>query len=303
MSDVKDRLKDQPPFIDEEGEPQAEPEEVEEVEEAEPKVEGAEDETPPETTEEEKKDRTGEQFEKLTVSNKKLNEENKKLKEEARKLAREGAVSTLIQEEPQPPQFDWSKMLTNTPPPQQLYPNMTNQEVKNVFNELVDDSGYVNTDLLKETLEKANKDSKMAKEEIEKLREEVKYSKRSMDDFQRSQIAKEVHQSYPELDPDSDGFNPDYFEAVRDRMVANMAKGQPEDFMGSAKSLYSRYTKMKKEDKKKTEEQQNAIAQINATGADASGKRRDFGNHDELVSAVRLGTKGALAERLKRSGY
>jgi len=306
---IVERLKDQPPFIKADDPADDSVEEVEE-EKAEPKVEGEETKAEVKTTEEkeekeekeDKKDRTTKQFEKLTKSNKELKKENEKIKEEARKMATEGAVSSLTPEPEEQPKYNWDQMLVNQPPPAGLYPNLGQKQVKDVFEGLIDDQGYVNTDLLKETLEKANHEVSEAKKEAERAHQEVKANKKSMDDFQRTQIAREVHGEYPELDPDNEDFNPDFFEAVRDKMIANLAKGQPEDFMGAAKSLFKRYT-MKKEEKKAVEDQQNAIAQINATKTGDTSSRRKFGEHEELVEAVRANKKGALAERLKRSGY
>ena len=310
-----DRLKNQLPYTDEEGKVTEEKPEEEEVR-AEPKAEGEEDKAPVKTTDEEEKElpkeakeRTKEQFEKLKESNKKLKEENDKVKEEARKFAKEGVVSSLIpdvEQKPQAPQqYDWNKMTTNQLPPSAMFPNLTQKDVKSVFNDLVDSEGYVNSDLLKESLENANKQIEETKRENQRLKQEIQSARRSMDDFQRSQIAREVHKKYPELNPDSEEeeFNPAFFEAVRDKMIANLAKGLPEDFMGSATALYGRYKKVKKSEKEEQKKQQDAIAQINATGDKGSAASRNYGDHEELVKAVQQGKKGALAERLKRSGF
>jgi len=312
---VSDRLKNQPPYEDEKGEVTDEKpeEEVKEEVKAEPKVEGAEDKEEVKTTEEElpkdAKERTKEQFDKLKESNKKLKEENEKAKAEARKYAKEGLVSSLVPDEPkqpqpaQQPQYNWDRMVTKQVPPSSLYPDMSKKDVKNVFDSLVDDQGYVDSGLLKETLESTNTQIARQKQENERLRQQLNQTNRKMDDFQRSQTAREVHDKHPQLNPDSDQFNPKYFEATRDKMVANLAKGLPEDFMGSADSLAEVYVKKETKEEKESKKKKDAIAQINATGTEGSSGRRDFGDHEELVKAVQYGKKGALAERLKRSGY
>ena len=316
---IKDRLKDQPPFVNEEGKPVAEKpkeepvvEEAEIVEEpkeepkAEPKVEGADDKAEPT---EEPKERTKKQFEKLTQSNKNLKKENDKIKDEARKMAKEGLVSTLVQEQPKAPAYDWDKMVTNKVPPAQLYSNLTQKDVKTTMDELVDDQGYVNTDLLKETLNNANRQVQTARVETAQLRQQVNNKLRSIDDFQRTEVARRVHRKFPQLDPDSDKFIPEYYEDTRDKMISNLAKGLPEDFMGSAEKFSKRYItkeEPKEEEpkvKKSQKEQQAAISQINATGTKVKSSQRPYGKHAELVKAVQQGKKGALAERLKRSGF
>jgi len=272
---------------------------------AEPKVEGAETKEEPKT--DEKKDRTKKQFKKLTKSSKKLKKENDKLKDEARRFSKEGPVASLmpdVPDTPKAPKFNWDKMLTKTPPPAQQFSNLSQKEVKDVMANITDEDGYVNTDLLKDELNKANSVAQQAQRSAQMAMEEAKKSKRQFDDFQRTEIARKVHKDFPELDPDNSDveFNAPYWEAVRNQVLANLTSGKQEGFYDAAEKLKSRYA-MKKAEKKEVKEQQDSIRQINASGTKAKAQTRTpFGEKDTLVKATRAGEKGALGERLKRAG-
>ena len=301
MSDLKDRLAKQPPFTDEE-EVKEEPKEENEGEIVEPAA----------TTEEPAEEPVEEPTEEKALDNSKNPERTKeyidklkkdldKAKDEARRVAKEGVVPSVIEEQPKP-EFNWDQMLTKQAPPAQEFPGMSQKQVKDVFEGLVDEEGYVSTDLLKDELRKAHSQTQAAMDEAKKARQEAQMSRRTMDDFQRTQIAKDVHKKFDELNPDGEDFNPEYFEAVRDKMISNLAKGQPEDFMGAAEGLFERYT-MTKKDKEKAKETTNAAAQINATGSKGQTVARgQYGDEAELKEAMWRNKKGAVAERLKRAG-
>lgn len=310
--DILKRLGNQPPYTNEKGQVVEEKpvEEVQEVEEViEPEVR---EETPVVS------DRTKEQFQKLTSSNQELNAENEKLKqelqeleakkEEARKFAQNGFESGLDNRldnriDNRTPQPYWNQMITNQVPSANQFDGMSQKQVNDVFKSLVDDDGYVNTDLLKDELMKAQRATQIAIAEAQRARQEAQLSRKSFDDFQRNSVAKQVHKEHPALDPDGDKFNPDYYDFVKGEMLNQLMRGEQEDFSKAANKWASKFEKEEPMIKKsESVKKANAAAQINATNPQ-KGPRGYQTDQADLIKAVRTGKKGALAERLRRSGF
>jgi dynactin complex subunit len=302
MDDISQRLKNQPPYADDQKEeqPQEEPQEEQPQEET------------PENPQEQPVDqavseRTKEQFTKLTHSNSTLKEQNDQLNEEVERLRQE-ALSYQSNgfmpqyPEPVPPpqpippiQYPW---LVNTPPSPAQYPDLSKKQINDVFSNLQDENGYVNIDAVKEALKEAQDTAKRAQQEAERARRESQEQKKTFDDFQRNSTAKLVHSEYPELDANNkDDFNPTFYEAVRNEMLNQLVHTGQEDFMAAAKKWAPHYAKKEKS------KQQEALKQINATQPVAASQRDSKAVDDDLIMRVRRGQKGALEERLKRAGF
>lgn len=316
MSDILKRLSNQPPFPsgdDKENAAQEESVQQKEGDITGEKEENRKDNTDDQeaktvevsTTEEkqhddelpqEVKERTKQQFEKLK-------ENNKKLSEELQRYKNKDVLSSLYPEIPdisdKPYAQYFEKALTNTPPPKSDYPNLSQEQINEVFNRLVDDQGYVDVALLREELEKRQRKEKQLEEEIARLRETVNETKRSVEEYQRSEYMKAVHKKYPEIDPTSPQFNGHMWEAVRNEILGQWITQGKEDVESACEKWRAiLYPKKGNED-----EEMERKMQINAIPTRSSSTATDWGDEEYLIEAVRKGKKGALRERLRRAGY
>jgi hypothetical protein len=308
MSDNTDpniikRLENQPPYQDEQ--PKEEPVVEETPEEESPKEEIVEEVEEKEEVVEEKleekpdsKKRTQEQFEKLKNS-------NNKLKEALEVEKKKNILDSLIPETPQPNIPQPTPAATNIIPQAQNYPGLSQKQINESFTSLVDDQGYVDSGLLIETLNDLKERTKQAEDRATKAEQRSEQSVRDFDSFQRNEIMKEVHAKYPKLDPENEEFDERFWKYVRNEVVDQWMNGRPTDVMGAAQegfdTLYG--AEMKKADKIKLEQAETAKKNINALGSSQTSQRETYGDHDTLVRATQKGVKGALAERLRKSGY
>jgi hypothetical protein len=228
----------------------------------------------------EKKDRTTEQFEKLTKANQELKAELEKAKQ-----AREESVLDSLKPKAMNPDFAGIPGLPG---------NLTPSEKK----KLIDESGYLNADVLEQTIAEANKRAEQAEKDAKMARDNfVKY--------EETQQTKAAHEKYPELDPHSDSFDKDYYDLVKNEVFVQMARGE-KDLLKAAAKIKKLYQSKVVEDKKAVvqEDQTDQKQQINA-GKASSNRSGAYETTDDsdLIRATRKGKKGALAERLKRAGY
>lgn len=254
---------------DKEQDTNVEKQEIENEEGEEAKDEGLPDEV---------SERTREQFEKL----KKQNSELKKQLENKQEDQQEELPSILDSLRP--------SQQVNIPP--QNYSNLNKKEVEQIKNSFIDKDGYVNTDLLQKELQAANARAKKAEMEAQMTREEVRR-------FEESRQVREAHEKYPQLDPKSKDFDKDFYDLVKNEMVAQMLRGES-DLIGAAKKV-SKFFAKKQPQSEPEDKQKEKKKQINATAktADRGNQYTDM----DLVQATRQNVKGALAERLKRAGY
>jgi hypothetical protein len=299
-SKIVDRLKNQPPFPEETpeeppAEPQPEPETPPEA-----PVEPVEETKPPEETEDEQKKRTQEQFEKL----KEHNAELKRQLDEA-KTPKKNALDALIPENPPP-------STTNVIPTPQQYPTLSPKEIKDTFAGLIDENGYVDTGLLKETLVGLQRAKEEAEKRVVEAETRVKNVERKQADFERKQIMKEVHAVYPRLDPENAGseepdkkFSQTFYDLFQGEIMHQWSTVGTADPMKVAEKvsgiLYGQG--MTKADKEKAEKAELAKKNINATSVKPASTHETYKDKDELIKATQQGKRGALAERLARSGY
>lgn len=298
---IVNRLSKFPPFEDEEEvvdkpieEPQEESDEVKE--EMPPVVPEAEAET--EVTEE------------VALENSKNPERTKKyidkLKDEVQTEKRKNILESLV---PTPPPVipsapKWPQPpITNVMP--QTFPGVSQGQINETFKGLVDENGYVDTGLLIGTLKELQEKNKQAEERAVKAEETTKNAVKNFDDFQRNQIMKDVHAKFPTLDPDNENFDEKLWKYVRNEVVDQWMNGKPTDVMAAAQEGMDTLhpVDMKKADREKLEQVETAKKNINASKASQTSQRGNYGDHEALIQATRLGKKGALAERLLKSGY
>lgn len=235
---------------------------------------------------EEAKDRTKEQFEKLKKHNQELSEKVKNL---------EGY------RQPQP-----SVLESLRPPsqPQQVpssqYKHLNQQQVDSIQKELVkkgkDGYDYVDTNLLQQRLQTADQRAKRA--EMRAQRTEEKLTR-----LEETQQMRDTYSQFPQLDPNGNKFDSNFYNLVRGELMNQAMRGE-KDLQKAATTVNSALSSYKTSDKKESQEPKKDTKkaqkqQINASG---SAGRTDV-DFDQLRRESLQGKKGAIAERLKRSGY
>jgi len=290
---IVDRLSKLPPYDEEQSQPENE---IIENEDTNEEVE-VKDEPKEEVTEDE------------ALQNSKNPERTKKyidkLKEEVQVEKKKNILDSLVTPIPsvEAPQYP-EPPITNKIPQSQQYPGLSQTQVSETFKGLVDENGYVDSGLLVNTLKGLQEQAKTANERAQKAEEENKQRGRKFDDFERNQIMREVHKEYPKLDPENEEFDERLWKFVRNEVIDQWMNGKPTDVMSAARegsdTLYGNMKKAEKEQIVKTEE---AKKNINALGNKQASSRDTYSDQNELVKATQLGKKGALAERLARSGY
>jgi hypothetical protein len=245
-------------------------------------------------------ERTKEQFEKLKEHNAEL---KKKLEEQ--NLPKKNALDSLY---PEPPQYPLPPTTNVVPTPQQ-FPNLTPREIKDVFSGLVDSQGYVDSGLLIQTLKETDQRAKSAEEELKTTREELKQVGRKQDDFERKQVMKEVHSTFPKLDPenaltedDFRRFDQNFYDLFQGEIMRQWTNAGSADPLRVAQKVSDILYGVKKADKEKAEAAETAKKNINATTVKPTSTASNYKDKDELISATRKGSHGALMERLNRIG-
>ncbi|MCC7571444.1 hypothetical protein KO465_09045 [Candidatus Micrarchaeota archaeon] len=241
---------------------------------------------PDETTE-----RTREQFEKLKESNQKLKEELERAKTQP-----QPSVLDSLRPPPQLPQFSANQ-----------FSHLDQQQVDQVSEQLInkgeDGFDYVNTNALKSALKEANDRARRAEESARMAAERFNR-------FEETAQIREAYSKFPQLDPNSDKFDSTFYNNVRDKLIAQAFRGEKDLVKAATEvgSLYSPKEPIKEQKEEEVKQPQEADTQsqtkkeqIMATGNSAG--RYTGADFDALKAGTMRGKKGALAERLRRSGY
>lgn len=353
---IVDRLSKLPPFVDDSGQvvgtPVEEPQEPQEPQESQEPQEDVEDEqlvdtskTAEEVNQEQiKNEVTEEVTEEEALANSKQPERTKKYIEKLKKQNEEIKRGSILESlNPEPPEFVEDQNNGKITPTTNVIPNasqfsgVSQQEINNAFKEIMDENGFVDRGLLNSTIGGLiEKNQKMALE-LEEQKKENKKTVRMVDDFQREQVMKQIHEKYPKLNPENTGegvpedkrFDDRLWQYVHKEMVSHWVREaesgkvvNPNDKNEQAKLVESLTQKgmdllsedllndegevdpsrlMNKKDKAKAEEALNAKINIGAIGSKQTSQR-SWDDHDTLVKATMRGDKGALAERLRRAG-
>ena len=225
-------------------------------------------------------EKTRQQFEKLKRHNKELKEKLSKFEESSDVF---GAYTKM-----QSPKYQQPVSATNdviSPKP---------AKVEKEMRKFVDDEGNVDIDLLNQTLTAAEKRAL----EADKRAAEAQ---RRVEEFEITYQAREMYKEFPELNPKSNNFNPEYFDIVKKDLLAQLVETGRQDGMKAAK----KYIKYFRESPKKKEIEAQKVNRENASlSLSQSGKGRSYSAVEDAELRKRSRTESAaLWERLKRSGY
>lgn len=215
------------------------------------------------------KDRTAEQFAKLTEANKRLKEENEKLK---------GGTAT--------------KSVFESLRPEQNFPNVPEQTAQEIADQLFDEQGYLDPGLLNKKLKQAEEIAKQASQAAQTAQQQLRT-------YEETQKTKELYKEYPQLDPNGDSFDPDFFSRVRNELIGQLMQGK-EDPLEAARVVDKAFSQTSN-NKAQVQEAKNLKQQASSDLGTSQGASAPV-DHDYLVEETRKGNSNALAERLRRIG-
>ncbi len=184
--------------------------------------------------------------------------------------------------------------------PQQAFPNLTPTQVQEVENSLVDQNGFVDVNRLNLMLKEANDRAKQAEAKADQADARVQ-------NFEETAQVRAAHAKYPSLDPhNTEGFDPKFYEAVRNELVGQMMNGK-RDIVEAADKVSQWFqpkvdvSKAKeeavKEYKEKVTKRDQATSISGARGQEIPSER------EELIEKTKQGDNLALYKRLQASGY
>lgn len=232
------------------------------------------------------KERTKEEFEKLKAKNKEL----------AEKLA-----ALEPQAEVERPSFFNAPLPTITPA---QYQGVSQQEIDQKVQSLVDENGYLDVERLKVELRQASEAKKIAEE----ARQESLRTRQEVEKINHTREVAETYKEYPELDPENESFDPKFYDMVSNQIYGQIMKGKKQDFLSAAKhvatSLYDpKALKAQEATAKQQVREESKVNRVAATTSVGQGKGQPLPvNHEELVDQSRKGSMDAIYKRLQASG-
>lgn len=160
--------------------------------------------------------------------------------------------------------------------------------------ELMDEQGYVNTDVLTQRLKRADEAEARANEALRRAQEAVQ----KVSEFEIDQETRALYQAYPELDPSSQVFDRDAYDLVSNELTSQIVKSGRRNAMGAAE-------KMSKYFRKTTAEQEKVLEQRAQIAAPVSGTAPRVIQDDDY-ERLKLRSRrdpDALFKRLEQNGY
>jgi len=207
-------------------------------------------------------DRTKEQFEKLKEKNRRLSDELKN-KEEVKPVHVHASVLDDAVEA-YAPQFK----------------NLSQNQVEATAKALIDQEGYLDEKRLQQMLDENNR-------KVEEALDRAKKAEEKIATVEQRTTMERVHQKYPQLDPYHKGFNPSFYDFVKNDLLGQMVKGT-KDVMSAAQRADKFFSQFKTQDNVVPNPEPKIVNQVGRSMPDRSNT-----GTQELT----------IAQRLKRSGY
>lgn len=274
----------------------------------------AEPETPSELPED-ASERTKQQFEKLKEQKRQLAEENAALKAS---LPKKPSVYDTI---PAPMEYALPVSQQYSAPPQPTqqslptqadYGNLTQQQIDQVIASTIDQEGVLDVGLLRQRLTGLNQHhaTQMQQRQIQqdaerRAREAEIRAKQALDrveQFEVSQATRELHREFPELDPESQTFNPEAFDLVKNELLNQLIQTGKQDGMNAAKKMAKFFRTKGPTPEEQAQSTARAAAATTAVGRATRSPQASDADYESLKQRSRH-DKDALAERLARNGY
>lgn len=258
-------------------------------------------------TQEERKDRVSEQFEKLTTSNKELKEQRDQEKADKEKAIAEAEAAKAEAEK-------YKKLYdapTNQIPDATQFQNLNQKQITQTFQSMVDENGYLDGNKLMSTLQAMDARAQKAEQEARIAREKAAQIEKDTRDKQEKEAQKQVYDKYPQLNPENkEQFDPKMWKYVYNELAMKAKNGQmptEQDYLEAADQVFKDFHKEDDMGKKDDQVKEEKIAQKQSANAIHPTSTLQAGfyskaEESELVEHIRNGKRGAVAEMLHRRG-
>lgn len=240
---------------------------------------------------EEVKERTREEFEKLKAKNKEL--ADKLTAYEGPKPKKRSALDVFApQEVPQAP-------------PQQISPQQTRppEEIKPV---VPDENGYIDINVLNQTIARINEQGKRIEQQAVSASQRAKMAEDRISKYEHTDKTRKTYEKHPYLDPNIvETFDEKFSELTKLEIIRQMTEEGTSDYLKAANKVKETYYDPTKKVQTPPDEKQVANVakrdQINAISGVKKGENEP--EQEYLVSESRRGSRDAVYQRLKKSGY
>lgn len=235
-------------------------------------------ETPAELPED-AKERTKQEFEKLKAHNKELAEEVERLKK-PQQSALESVIPNGVAA---------------------VAPNLSSQQVDDIVKGLVDENGYLDQALLENTLRTANQQVKQAQAEAAQARLEAKQALSTVNKFGQDREVRIAHKKFPNVDPESPKYDPNFFKLVKNELLGAMYEGRKLEFVDACREVSKVYSPKKDTQEvkaKAVEEYKENVASKSSLNPTGSSRPDNKLSKDDLIEGTRKGDAASIAARL-----
>jgi hypothetical protein len=239
------------------------------------------------------KDRTTEQFEKLTAHNSSLKEELEQVKAENEEIKK--TYTNPV----------------NQVPDANAFSHLDQKQVNDVFAGMIDAQGFLDGNKLSQSLNEMNQRAVQAEQRARNAEANQNTLRKDINEIREDKAKEKVYSKYPQLDPDNkEAFDPKMWRAVYNALAVKAKAGEmptDKDYLNAADEVYGDFyadkdmtqkEELKKKEIVETKQQINAIKPVSSV---QSGYYADS-DEDNLMDQVRQGKRGALAEMLARRG-
>lgn len=236
------------------------------------------------------KERTREEFEKLTAKNKELAE--KLTQYEGPKPKRRSALDVFAPRQEAAPVIQ--------PPVQQV-----EEKVDDIKPVLPDENGYIDVNALNQTIAQMNERNKKIAASVQKAQFEAKRAEDKVSYYEHTDKTLKVYEKHPYLDPNQEQFDDKFSHLVKLEILRQMTEEGTQDYLAAAdrvkKEFYDPTKKQQPEPDSRKEETIAKRDQINALSGVQKGEKAP--EQEELVRESRRGSRDAVYQRLKNSGF
>lgn len=234
---------------------------------------------------EEAKERTKQEFEKLKAHNKQLAEEVEKLKTQPQPV-----LESLSPGLPQP-QMDTAEV-----------PNLSQKQVDDITKGLIDENGFLDQALLENTLRKADWEVRQAKAEAAKAGQIAKQAMDQVNKYGQDREVRIAHKKFPNVDPDSDTFDPVFYKKVKNELLGAMYEGRKLEFADACAEVAATYQPTGKAKDVKAEainEYKENVAKKSAMNVTGKSRPEVTSSREDLIEGTRRGDATSIAARLE----
>lgn len=163
----------------------------------------------------------------------------------------------------------------------------------------IDENGFVDVNRLEKSLQDAA-------ERANKAEAKASQAEARVQSFEESAQVRAAHAEFPQLDPhNTEGFDPKFYELVRNELIGQMMKGEQDIIKASRKvaELYQPKVDVTKAKDEAVKEYKTKITKRDQASSAGVAKGSSLPNdHEELVQRTLKGDDNALYRRLQASG-